>query len=292
MDKDIKLIVLTGISGAGKSTALNAVEDLGYYCMDNIPPKLLSTFVNLYVETGKRASKIAVVLDIRTREFFDDIFEELKRIKDLGIQYKLIFLDASDASVIKRYKELRRPHPLAPDGNILEGLEEEREKLQGLKEISDFIIDTTRLTNHKLRAEINDILEKEMTSKMQISIVSFGFKNGILLDADFVFDARFLDNPYYVEELKNKTGQEKEVRDYVFKSENAIKFVNKIEELINFVVPIYIKEGKLLLTIGIGCTGGKHRSVAISEELERRLENNNLRIVVDHRDLNRWRYER
>lgn len=292
MDKDIKLIVLTGISGAGKSTALNAVEDLGYYCMDNIPPKLLSTFVNLYVETGKRASKIAVVLDIRTREFFDDIFEELKRIKDLGIQYKLIFLDASDASVIKRYKELRRPHPLAPDGNILEGLEEEREKLQGLKEISDFIIDTTRLTNHKLRAEINDILEKEMTSKMQISIVSFGFKNGILLDADFVFDARFLDNPYYVDELKNKTGQEKEVRDYVFKSENAIKFVNKIEELINFVVPIYIKEGKLLLTIGIGCTGGKHRSVAISEELERRLENNNLRIVVDHRDLNRWRYER
>lgn len=282
-----ELLIITGISGAGKSTALNAVEDMGYYCMDNIPPQLLSTFVELYFETGKRASKIAVVLDIRTREFLEGIFVELKRLEKLGINLRIIFLDADDQTVIKRYKELRRPHPLAPDGNLLEGLNIEREQLLHLKNSSDYIIDTTRLNTHKLRREIIGILEQESTSKMQISIVSFGFKNGILLDGDFIFDARFLQNPYYVEQLRPKTGQDKEVFDYVFDQENTKEYVSQIENLIKFVVPKYIEEGKLQITVGIGCTGGKHRSVAIAEELERRLESENLRIVVDHRDINR-----
>lgn len=282
-----ELLIITGISGAGKSTALNAVEDMGYYCMDNIPPQLLSIFVELYFETGKRASKIAVVLDIRTREFLEGIFVELKRLEKLGINLRIIFLDADDQTVIKRYKELRRPHPLAPDGNLLEGLNIEREQLLHLKNSSDYIIDTTRLNTHKLRREIIGILEQESTSKMQISIVSFGFKNGILLDGDFIFDARFLQNPYYVEQLRPKTGQDKEVFDYVFDQENTKEYVSQIENLIKFVVPKYIEEGKLQITVGIGCTGGKHRSVAIAEELERRLESENLRIVVDHRDINR-----
>lgn len=287
MNNQKELLVLTGISGAGKSTALNAVEDMGYYCMDNIPPQLLSTFVELYFETGKRASKIAVVLDIRTREFLNGIFNELTRVEKLGMNYKLIFLDASDETIIKRYKEFRRPHPLAPDGNILEGLREEREKLEDLKDKSDYIVDTTRLNTHQLKAEIIGILEKESSSKIQISIVSFGFKNGILLDADFIFDARFLDNPYYVEDLKQKTGQDKEVLDYVFNQEYALGYIDKIEDMIKYIVPKYIKEKKLQLTIGIGCTGGKHRSVAISEELEKRLEGEDLRIIVDHRDIKR-----
>lgn len=292
MNNQKELLVLTGISGAGKSTALNAVEDMGYYCMDNIPPQLLSTFVELYFETGKRASKIAVVLDIRTREFLNGIFNELTRVEKLGMNYKLIFLDASDETIIKRYKEFRRPHPLAPDGNILEGLREEREKLEDIKDKSDYIVDTTRLNTHQLKAEIIGILEKESSSKIQISIVSFGFKNGILLDADFIFDARFLDNPYYVEDLKQKTGQDKEVLDYVFNQEYALGYIDKIEDMIKYIVPKYIKEKKLQLTIGIGCTGGKHRSVAISEELEKRLEGEDLRIIVDHRDIKRWWNER
>ena len=286
MNNQKELLVLTGISGAGKSTALNAVEDMGYYCMDNIPPQLLSTFVELYFETGKRASKIAVVLDIRAREFLNGIFNELTRVEKLGMNYKLIFLDASDETIIKRYKEFRRPHPLAPDGNILEGLREEREKLEDIKDKSDYIVDTTRLNTHQLKAEIIGILEKESSSKIQISIVSFGFKNGILLDADFIFDARFLDNPYYVEDLKQKTGQDKEVLDYVFNQEYALGYIDKIEDMIKYIVPKYIKEKKLQLTIGIGCTGGKHRSVTLANELYKRLESEkDYGLKIEHRDI-------
>lgn len=287
MNKEIDLIIITGISGAGKSTALNALEDLGYYSMDNIPPQLLSTFVELYVETGKRASKVAAVLDIRTREFFDQIVTELQRIKDLGINYKIIFLDASDDTIISRYKGLRRPHPLAPDGNIVEGLKEERKVLDVLKIKSDYVIDTTRMNTHRLRASIQGIIEKETSSKIQISIVSFGFKNGILLDGDFIFDMRFLDNPYYVEELRDLTGLDKEIQDYVFNDPSTVEYLDKIEDIIKYVVPRYIKEGKLQLIIGIGCTGGKHRSVVSAEELSKRLEAEDLRILVDHRDINR-----
>lgn len=286
MNKNIELIVISGISGAGKTTALRAVEDLGYYCMDNIPPQLLSTFVQLYVQTKSAPSKVAVVLDIRTREFFQDISLELEKIKTLGVDYKLIFLDAADATVVNRYQEMRRPHPLAADGNILDGLKEERKKLQPIKKLADYIIDTSRMNNYKLRAEINNILELG-SSQMQVSIVSFGFKNGILLDADYVFDVRFIPNPYYIKDLKEKTGKDLAVKDYVFSFEDSKAFMDKVEDLIKFIVPRYIKEGRLQLTVGIGCTGGRHRSVALSEELKNRLKAEDIKIVVDHRDLNR-----
>ncbi len=286
MEKNIELIVISGISGAGKSTALRAVEDLGYYCMDNIPPQLLTTFVQLYVQTKSAPSKFAVVLDIRTREFFQEISLELEKLKTLGVDYKLIFLEAADETVVNRYQEMRRPHPLAADGNILDGLKEERKKLQPIKKLADYIIDTSRMNNYKLRAEINNILELG-SSQMQVSIVSFGFKNGILLDADYVFDVRFIPNPYYIKDLKPQSGKDSAVKDYVFSFDDAKVFMDKIEDLIKFVVPRYIKEGRLQLTVGIGCTGGRHRSVALSEELKNRLKDENVKIVVDHRDLDR-----
>lgn len=286
MEKNIDLIVISGISGAGKSTALRAVEDLGYYCMDNIPPQLLTTFVQLYVQTKSAPSKVAVVLDIRTREFFQDISLELEKLKKLGVDYKLIFLEAADETVVNRYQEMRRPHPLAADGNILDGLKEERKKLQPIKKLADYIIDTSRMNNYKLRAEINNILELG-SSQMQVSIVSFGFKNGILLDADYVFDVRFIPNPYYIKDLMPQSGKDSAVKDYVFSFDDAKVFMDKIEDLIKFVVPRYIKEGRLQLTVGIGCTGGRHRSVALSEELKNRLSDEDIKIVVDHRDLDR-----
>lgn len=286
MEKNIELIVISGISGAGKSTALRAVEDLGYYCMDNIPPQLLTTFVQLYVQTKSAPSKFAVVLDIRTREFFQDISLELEKLKTLGVDYKLIFLEAADETVVNRYQEMRRPHPLAADGNILDGLKEERKKLQPIKKLADYIIDTSRMNNYKLRAEINNILELG-SSQMQVSIVSFGFKNGILLDADYVFDVRFIPNPYYIKDLMPQSGKDSAVKDYVFSFDDAKVFMDKIEDLIKFVVPRYIKEGRLQLTVGIGCTGGRHRSVALSEELKNRLSDEDIKIVVDHRDLDR-----
>lgn len=286
MEKNIELIVISGISGAGKSTALRAVEDLGYYCMDNIPPQLLTTFVQLYVQTKSAPSKAAVVLDIRTREFFEDISLELEKLKKLGVDYKLIFLEAADETVVNRYQEMRRPHPLAADGNILDGLKEERKKLQAIKKLADYIIDTSRMNNYKLRAEINNILELG-SSQMQVSIVSFGFKNGILLDADYVFDVRFIPNPYYIKELKPQSGKDLAVKDYVFSFDDTKIFMDKIEDLIKFVVPRYIKEGRLQLTVGIGCTGGRHRSVALSEELKNRLKDEDIKVVVDHRDLDR-----
>lgn len=283
----MELIVITGISGAGKSSVLNVVEDLGYYTMDNVPPQLVSKFVELYKATGERVSKVAVVLDIRTGEFFKDILTELDRIEALGVDYKILFLDASDSVIIKRYKEFRRPHPLALDGNISEGLLEERRILGELKKRSNYFIDTSRLTIHKLRAEVLSILQEGKESKMQISIVSFGFKNGILLDADFVFDLRFLSNPHYIEELREQTGLDEDVKEYVFGYPEAVEYLNKIVDMIKFVAPKYIADGKVQMTVGIGCTGGKHRSVAMAEELNKLLELDDFRVVVDHRDTKR-----
>lgn len=281
----MELIVITGISGAGKSSALDVMEDLGYYTMDNIPPQLLSKFVELYTKTNAEIKKAAVVLDIRTGEFFKEIPTELKRIKELGVDYKLIFIDAKDSVLIQRYKEFRRPHPLSLDGSVTEGIKRERQMLFELKEQSDYVIDTSRLSIHKLKAEVLDILKNKNISKMQISIVSFGYKNSILADADFVFDVRFLPNPYYIEELKNLRGTDKAVKDYVFSFEESKIYAEKIADMIKFLAPYYQREGKLQLVVGIGCTGGHHRSVAVSEYLKDILEKENLRIVLAHRDI-------
>lgn len=285
MDKKIKLLVITGISGAGKTTVLDLAEDLGYYAMDNIPPSLIGNFIELYADSNNRSNKLAVVVDIRTQEFIGNFFDDLKKLEDKNIETKVIFLDADNETVIKRYKEHRRPHPLSHDGNILNAIKEEKEKLEFIKDKSDYYIDTSRLTTHELRNQVEKLLNAGINRSSQLSIISFGFKNGILLDADFVFDLRFLKNPHYNEELRPKTGLDSKVRDYVFSDSETENYLSRLIDFIGYVFSEFEEVGKREVTIGIGCTGGKHRSVAISEELAKRFEEMGINVVVSHRDI-------
>ncbi len=282
----MEFVVITGMSGAGKSQAMNVMEDMGYYCMDNLPPALLTKFAELTFKSNNEINKVAIVVDIRGGRFFESLFTSLDELKAMGIGYKILFLDSSDDTLIKRYKELRRPHPLKPDGNLVEGIKEEREMLNQIKGRSDYIIDTTKFNLGMLKEEMMKIfLQGEESSKLSISVTSFGFKHGVLLDGDLIFDVRFINNPYYVPELKEFTGLEKNVKDYVFSWPQTQTFISKAMDLIEFLIPHYISEGKTQLVIGIGCTGGKHRSVAIAEEIGILLKGKDHRAIVTHRDL-------
>ena len=279
-------VVITGMSGAGKSQAMKVMEDMGYYCMDNLPPALLSKFAELTYKSTKEIKKVAVVVDIRGGVFFEDLFQELNELKEMGVGYKILFLDSANETLIKRYKELRRPHPLNPEGNLIDGIKEERRILHQVKGRADYIVDTSKFNLGMLKEELTRIfVEGEERGKLSISVTSFGFKYGVLLDADLVFDVRFIPNPYYIPELKEHSGLEKDVEDYVFKWSQTQIFIGKTIEMLEFLIPYYVTEGKTRLVIGIGCTGGKHRSVAISEEIGRILEKNGHRVLVDHRDL-------
>lgn len=281
----MEFVIITGMSGAGKSQAMKAMEDIGYYCMDNLPPALLGKFAQLCHQSKRKIEKVAIVVDIRGGIFFEDLFKGLDELEKDGITYKILFLDASDEVLIKRYKELRRPHPLNINGSIVDGIVEERRLLQNVKNEADYVIDTSRLTIGMLKEEIAKIFLKGLElGKLTISVVSFGFKHGILLDADLVFDARFISNPYYVPELRDLTGEDEKVREYVFKWEQTNIFVDKVLDLLEFLIPNYIKEGKTQLVVGIGCTGGRHRSVAIAKEIAKRLEVNGHRAIASHRD--------
>ncbi|HLR34912.1 MAG TPA: RNase adapter RapZ [Tissierellales bacterium] len=284
----MEFVIVTGMSGAGKSQTLNAMEDMSYYCMDNLPPTLLPDFAELCYESKRNIEKVAVVADIRGGKFFNDLFESLKTLEDKGIKYRILFLDASDSVLIKRYKEHRRPHPLAIYGRINDGIIEERQILEEVKQKADYVIDTSNLTIAMLKEEINGIfLEGKELKKLTISVVSFGFKYGVPLDIDLVFDVRFLPNPYYIEELKELTGMDEGVRNYVLKWEEAQVFIDKLYDMISYLIPHYIKEGKSQLVIGIGCTGGKHRSVTIANVLYEKLLKDDNRVIVSHRDCNK-----
>lgn len=281
----MEFLFITGMSGAGKSQAIKAMEDMNYYCMDNLPPVLLSKFAELCYESKKSIEKVAVVVDIRSGEFFDHLFKGLQGLKDKEISYKILFLDAADNVLIKRYKELRRPHPLNPEGSIIEGIKEERELLNDVKRRADYIIDTSKLTLGMLKEEISNIFIKGQESRnISISINSFGFKHGTLLDGDLVFDVRFIPNPFYIPELKEYTGEDPNVREYVFSWEQTNVFVSKLIDMLEFLIPHYTREGKTQLIIGIGCTGGVHRSVAISNRVSEILKTNGHRVSVSHRD--------
>jgi UPF0042 nucleotide-binding protein len=281
----MEFVIITGMSGAGKSQAMKAMEDIGYYCMDNLPPALLGKFAQLCHQSKRKIEKVAIVVDIRGGIFFEDLFKGLDELEKNGITYKILFLDASNEVLIKRYKELRRPHPLNINGSIVDGIVEERRLLQNVKNEADYVIDTSRLTIGMLKEEIAKIFLKGLElGKLTISVVSFGFKHGILLDADLVFDARFISNPYYVPELRDLTGEDEKVREYVFRWEQTNIFVDKVVDLLEFLIPNYIKEGKTQLVVGIGCTGGRHRSVAIAKEIAKRLEVNGHRAIASHRD--------
>lgn len=284
----MEFVIITGMSGAGKSQAINVLEDINYYCMDNLPPALLPNFAELCKTSSKEVSKVAVVADIRGGIFFKDLFNSLEMLKNNGIKYHILFLDASDEDLVKRYKELRRPHPLSTTGRIIDGIQEEREMLKEVKQKSDYIIDTSSMKLGRLKEEILSIFVKgKISHNMNITIMSFGYKYGLPNDSDLVFDVRFLPNPYYIEKLKYSTGNDTNVQDYVMSFETSEIFIDKLISMLKFLMPLYIKEGKSNLVISIGCTGGKHRSVTISNKVADLLSEENYRVLLTHRDAGR-----
>ena len=281
----MRFVIITGMAGAGKSQALRNMEDMGYFCLDNMLPNLLPQFASLCSE-HKDIDKVAVVIDSRSREFFDSMDSSLLKLKKKDIQYEILFLDASDEVIIKRFKETRRPHPLTKAGSILQGIADEREQMNELKEQAVYIIDTTSYTPVKLREKMwNMFSDNNQKSYFSILVTTFGYKRGIPLDADLVFDVRFLPNPFYIEELKDSTGLNKNVRDYIFNFEETNIFLAKLLDMVNFLVPHYAKQGKNQLVIAIGCTGGMHRSVAIANALFEQLKKTHDSVYIEHRDL-------
>lgn len=279
-------VIVSGLSGAGKSTAVRVLEDMGYFCVDNLPPDLLPKFAELCLQ-GK-VNKVALGIDIRGGGFFEHILERLKALERMGLKYRIIFLQASDETLIRRYKETRRRHPLAKEGRVLEGIADERKRMQELQSRATYVIDTTNTTPAQLKEEIRTLFaEGEDLERLLITLVSFGFKFGVPLDVDMVFDVRFLPNPYYVETLRDCTGKDEAVRDYVLKWPVTQEFLTRVLQLIEFLIPHFIAEGKTSLVLGIGCTGGRHRSVTLAEELSGRLSANNHRVFVQHRDVDK-----
>ena len=281
----MKFVIVTGLSGSGKSEAMRALEDMGFYCVDNLPPALITKFAELCYQPNSSIDKVALGIDIRGREFFEALHDSLNYLKIQDYKYEILFLDCSDDVLLKRYKMTRRNHPLSKNIQIPEGIKQEREIMEPLKSVSSSIIDTTNMKPKDLKEEIEKIFSNgKENSKLTISMVSFGFKHGIPADCDLVFDVRFLPNPYYIEELRPKTGDDQEVRDYVMNSKISEEFYNKLSDMIQFLVPQYIEEGKHHLVIGIGCTGGRHRSVTISNMIYDELSNKGYRVVKKHRD--------
>ncbi len=281
----MKFVIITGLSGAGKSQAMKSMEDLGFYCVDNLPPSLIPKFAELCFHAQGDIEKIALVSDIRGGKFFNDLFESLKTIRTQGFLYEILFLEASNETLIKRFKETRRNHPLSPEGRLMDGIEAERKKLAELKDKADYILDTSNLTSAQLKEEIKKIfMEGNTGGNLTISIQSFGFKKGIPLDGDLVFDVRFLPNPHYIDTLRDFTGDDIQVREYVMQWPESKEFVKKLKDMIDFLIPFYIKEGKTHLVIAIGCTGGKHRSVTIANILYEALKEKGHRVTINHRD--------
>ncbi|MCR4618928.1 MAG: RNase adapter RapZ [Lachnospiraceae bacterium] len=269
----MRFVVVTGMSGGGKSTTLKMLEDMGFYCVDNMPVSLLEKFAELITQPGGELTKVALGLDVRSGQSFMDLPRVIERLKEMNINADILYLDASEKTLIKRYKETRRMHPLSPEGRVEDGVKKEIKMLEKIKSQATYVIDTTNLLTRELKAQLDEIFVKDKAyNNLMVSIMSFGFKHGIPVDADLVFDVRFLPNPFYIDELKTKTGLDKEVRDYVMQFQEAGEFVDKIVDLLTFLIPNYIKEGKYSLVVAVGCTGGKHRSVTLAQQLYDRLE--------------------
>ena len=283
MAESLELVIITGMSGAGKTVAIQSFEDMGYFCIDNMPPNLVPKFWELVKETGK-LTKIALVVDLRSRSFFEEIQRMLIDIENTSfIDTRILFLDSSDSELVSRYKETRRTHPLAMDGLITEGIRKERAILEDLKTQASIVIDTTSLTPRQLRDKINQEFQSSKDVGFRIELLSFGFKYGIPIDADIVMDVRFLPNPHYIPELRPKTGLDQDVYDYVMHSEQTEDFYQYFSQLLFKIMPGYIKEGKRSLTVAIGCTGGQHRSVALTKRLAQALEVE-YKVNTTHRD--------
>jgi len=288
-NKKIKLLIITGMSGAGKSQTANVIEDMGFYCVDNMPPVIIPSFVSLFEMGNEELNRIAVVTDIRGGEMFSQINDVIKSLENKDVECKILFLDASDEVLINRYRANRRTHPLCDSKNLSmpSAVQKERKMLASMRERADYIIDTSSVSPYELKSIIADAIFGNSNEGFSVLCKSFGFKNGIDSEADLMFDVRCLPNPFYIDELKNKTGLQKEVKDYIFGFEQSNEFLKKLIDFIDYAVPLYVKEGKSRLVISIGCTGGKHRSVAFAELICKNLIKNGYKARTMHRDINK-----
>lgn len=282
----MKIVIITGMSGSGKSEAMNVMEDMGYYCIDNLPPEIIPKMVTLSADSKGTLNKIALGVDIRGYQFLEEISNALNFLEESGFDYQIIFLESSDETIVKRYKMSRRRHPLSNGDDILQGIFKEKTLLADIRKKADYIVDTSNFLPIDLRGEIMSLFNDDIKNKeLMITIVSFGFKYGIPIDADLVFDVRFMPNPYYVIEMRHHTGNDQDVQDYVMNNENSIEFIKKLEDMLDFLIPMYIKEGKNHLVIAIGCTGGRHRSVTVSNLIYSYLLKQKYSVFLKHRDI-------
>ena len=281
----MRFVIVTGMSGAGKTTVLKFLEDIGVFCVDNLPPALITKFSQLCFEQDGSIDKVALGVEIRRGKLFGDLFVGLKELKEAGYDYEILYLDASDATLIKRYKESRRSHPLSRGGSLETGSGKERAMRADVRQRATYIIDTSSILTRELKIQINKIFKDNGEfDSLIIKVCSFGFKYGIPMDADLVFDVRFLPNPYYIQELREFTGNDAPVRDYVMSFDESLKFLDKLTDLLEFLIPLYIKEGKNQLVIAIGCTGGKYRSVTLANEIYNRLKKSHS-VIINHNDI-------
>ena len=283
----MRFVVVTGMSGGGKATAINMLEDEGYYCVDNLPVRLIDKFMELVFKPGSEIDKVVLGLDVRADRSFDNVEEVLSTLRDRGYHYEILFMDASDEVLVKRYKETRRAHPMAPEGRVQDGIRTEREVLKNIKAKADYVIDTSHLLTRDLKQELIRIfVDDGKYNSLMINVMSFGFKNGIPSDADLVFDVRFLPNPFYIDELKEMTGLDEPVHSYVMSFPQTVEFLNRLDEMLSFLIPYYVQEGKNQLVVAVGCTGGHHRSVTIAMEIYDRLKGRgDYGIQLYHRDI-------
>ena len=281
------VVIVTGLSGSGKSTAIRVLEDLGFYCIDNLPVALIPRVVELWESSQEEVRRVALGVDVRERHFLEQVPSVFAELRGRGVALEVIYLEASDDVLLRRFSETRRPHPAAEGGGLDDGIRRERDKLRAVREASDRILDTSALTVHELRAALRDLLERTDAGTMTIALVSFGYKYGLPTDADLVFDCRFLPNPFFVEELRHRVGTDQAVADYVLKRQETQDLLRHVMALLDFTLPRYQHEGKSYLSIAIGCTGGRHRSIALIEELKRLLTEREYRVLVRHRDVER-----
>jgi len=286
--QNLRVVIITGLSGSGKTTALRALEDIGFFCVDNLPVVLLPKFLDITTKSSPEIKRVAMVMDLRERSFlkkYEDIFS---RLKEKGYKIEILFLDSSDESLLRRFSVTRRAHPLSEKGSVMEGIRQEREKLSALKEMADQVIDSTSTNVHQLKDIVQRyFLPASEHQKVIINVISFGYRYGLPADADLVFDVRFLPNPYFVEDLKEFNGQNEDVRDYVLKNEKSEIFLEKVFDLMTYLIPLYDREGKVRLNVALGCTGGKHRSVVMADQLGAHFAEMKYIINVTHRDISK-----
>jgi len=284
--KKLKIIIITGRSGSGKSTAIAAFEDAGYYCVDNMPVALLPKFLELPIKSNAEIAGLAFVMDLREKSFLSRYSPIFKSLKKKGHQFEILFLDADEETLLKRYSQTRRHHPLSQDKSLLEGIRTEQQQLKDLKIAADKIINTSHFNVHELKSVISDIAQKiKNFAPMKINVLSFGFKYGIPHEADLTMDVRFLSNPHFVPELKNLNGKNERVKNYVLDNDEAQRFLKKYLDMLDYLIPMYEKEGKAYLTIAVGCTGGRHRSVTIAEAVFEHIKKPDMQIIITHRDI-------